>query len=78
MPIHLPAEIASGGLVDCAGNRGEIGRHMMFETVFANVVEKVLQPRDLDDSGAAKGIQRIIGEAALANVATHFARCVIG
>ena len=77
MPVHLPAEVASGGLVDCARNRGEIGRHMMLKTVFADVMQKMLQARDFDDSGAAERIQRIVRKNTLPRVAADDARSVV-
>lgn len=39
VPIHLPAEVANGGFVDGAGSLGEVGRDVVLESVFADVVQ---------------------------------------
>src|SRR5438552_15719962 len=50
----------------------------MLEAVLANEVQQLLHPWDLNYARTSEGIQRVVSESALANVAAHFARGVIG
>src|SRR4051794_6914343 len=50
---------------------------MMLEASLADVSEQVLQLWYLDDARAAEGLQGIVGEVALADVAPHLAFAVI-
>src|SRR5438067_1781498 len=77
VPQRVPAHITGGGFVDSSRDRRKIRRHMMLEAIFTNVVQKLLHLRNLDYAGAAKGVERIISEAAFANVAAHFPGGVI-
>src|SRR5690242_6703876 len=78
MPVHIPAEIAAGSFVNGSRAGGEIGGSVMLESVFTDIPEKTLHVRDFDDSGAADGLERIVGESALADIAAHFAIEVVG
>src|SRR5262245_47707347 len=64
-----PVEIARGGLLYGTGYRGHVRRDVVLEAVFADVAEEFLEVVDLDHARAAEGIQRVVGELALANVA---------
>ena len=50
----------------------------MFEAALADVAEEFLQVRNLDDAGAAKCFQRIVGKLSFADVAADFSFTVIG
>jgi hypothetical protein len=52
---------------------GEIGGGVVFEALLADVAEEFLQARDLDYAGSAEGLQRIVGEAAVAYVTSDLA-----
>src|ERR1035437_3835350 len=76
--VHLPAEIPRGCLVDRASHLREIRGYVMLEAVLADVTQKPLQVRNLDDSSPAESVERIVGERALAGIAAHDAGRVIG
>src|SRR5581483_593326 len=78
VPVSVPTEVASCGFMHSTGNGRKIGGHMVLETVFANVMEQFLHLWNLDYACAAEGVQGIIREPALANVASHLSSCVIG
>ena len=78
MPVGVPTEIASRGLVNRSGNLGEIRRHVVLKSVLANEVQQLLHLRNFDHAGATEGVERIISEPALANIAAHFASSVVG
>ena len=59
------------------GHCGKIRGNVVLEPVLADEVQQLLHSWNLNYAGASEGIQRIIGESALANVATHLARSVI-
>src|SRR6202789_3017068 len=50
----------------------------MFEVVLADVAEELLHVGDLDDAGSSKGVERVVGEFAFADVAGDFAGEVVG
>src|SRR5580698_9423109 len=50
----------------------------MLESVFADVMKKVLQPRDLDNASSAKSVQRVVREGPFAAVAAHNFRNIVG
>src|SRR5437773_11906008 len=78
MPVHLPPQITSGCFMNGRGDRGKIGGNVMLEAVLANEVQQLLHPWDLNYTCASEGIQRVVSESALANVAAYLARGVIG
>jgi hypothetical protein len=78
MGVHDPAQVAGGSFVDDGGDAGEIGGDVVFEAIFADVVEKFLQAGNFDDSGTAKSFKRIVGETAAAGVATNFSGSIVG
>jgi hypothetical protein len=51
---------------------------MVFETLAADVLEQLLQIRNLADASAAKGLQRIVGKGAVAGIAANDAVAIIG
>src|SRR5579871_4064824 len=65
VPVHLPAEIFGGCFVHGGVHGREIRRHVMLKSLLANVAQQFLHIRDLDHPGAAEGVQRIVGEAAM-------------
>src|ERR1700722_2491703 len=77
VPVCIPAEISTARLMNYSTNSGEIRGDMVLESVFANVVKKLLHSRNLDDPGAAKSFQRIIRERSPADVSTNSSRLVI-
>ena len=78
MPVHIPTQVSRGGFMHGGCHRREVGSDVVFETVLADVVEQFLHMGDFNHARAAKGIQRIVGELALAYVAAHPAGCVVG
>src|ERR1700691_5279003 len=76
--MHLPSEVVGGSLVDRAGNGGEVGSHVMLEAVLADVAKELLHVGDFDDAGSAEGVEGIVGESALADVAGDAAGEVVG
>jgi peptide-methionine (R)-S-oxide reductase len=78
MPIHVPGEIPRRCFVYRGTDTGQICGHVMLETVFANVMEKLLHFRNLHYAGTPKRIERIVGKPPFPNIATHFAGGIIG
>src|SRR5258708_7385212 len=77
MPVHIPAQIAGGGFVNRRRNRREVSSDMMFETLFADKVQQLLQIGNLDDAGSTESVQCVVGETAFTDVTPHLAGCVI-
>src|SRR5271165_1957971 len=59
VPVHLVSQVADGGFVHGGGGGGEICRHVMLESVFADVVQQLLQFSNLYHAHAAESIQRV-------------------
>src|SRR3954454_22314267 len=78
VPMHLPTQVLRRGLVHCGGGFAHVGGDVVLEAVLADVPEEVLQARDLDYPGAAEGLERVVGEGALADVAADLAGGVVG
>src|SRR5262249_3664208 len=78
MPVHIPAEIASAGLVDSGCNGGEIGGNVMLETILKNKIQQLLHIRNLDTPSAAKGVERIFSKPPPPAVAAHAASRIVG
>ena len=76
--MHLPAEVVGGGFIDGAGDCGEVGSNVMLEAVLADVAEELLHVGDFDDTCAAEGVERVVGEGAFAYVAGDLAGEVVG
>jgi hypothetical protein len=57
VPVHLPAEISNGGFVDSARCSRKVGGHVVLESVFADVVQQLLEVWNLDHADTTKGIQ---------------------
>src|SRR5467141_2143209 len=49
----------------------------MLETAFANIPEKLLQVRDVHDSGTAKGFERIVREGSFADIAADLSLAIV-
>ena len=78
MPVGGPVEVAGGGLVDGGGGGGEAGGDVVLEAVLADVAQQRLHVGDVDDACAAEGVERVVGEGPLADVALDGAREVVG
>jgi len=78
MGVHIPAEIACGGLVDRGRHGRKISGDVMFEAVFADVMEQLLEAGNFDDASSAKSLQGIVGKAAAAGITADFALDVVG
>src|SRR5438132_8797672 len=76
--MHPPAEVPDGSLMHRTRSRREIRRHVMFKSVLANVMQQLLQLRNLHHAHPAKSIQRIASERTLADVPANHSRRVIG
>ena len=76
--VHPPAEVLAGGLVDGGGGVREVGGDVVLEAVLADEAEEILHLGDLDDAGAAEGVEGVVGEGALADVAADLAGEVVG
>ena len=59
--------------MDGGGGGGEAGGDVVLEAVLADVAEELLHVGDLDDAGSAEGVERVVGEGALADVAFDLA-----
>ena len=57
MVIDFPAEILAERLVDGRGRLREIHRDVVLKALGADIVEKFLHARDLDNAIAAEGLQ---------------------
>ena len=55
--------------MDRSGDLGEVGGDVVFEAVLADVAQQALHVGDFDDAGSAEGVERVVGEGALADVA---------
>src|SRR6266404_6036187 len=75
--VHVPAEIASRRLMNYRRDRGEIRRHVMLKSVFADVMQKLLHVGNLHHACAAKCFQWIIREAPFSGIAANLAGQVI-
>lgn len=78
VPVGGPVEVLGGGLVDGGGGGGEAGGDVVLEAVLADVAEELLHVGDLDDARAAEGVERVVGECSLADVALDLAGEVVG
>ena len=78
MPIHIPAQVSGSGLIHRRRYRGQVGRDVVFETVLADEMQQLLHMGNLNDTRATKGVQWVVGELALADVASHPPGCVVG
>src|SRR6202167_1107044 len=77
VPVRVPLHIVRRYFVHNSRNGRKVRGNVMFETVFTNVTQQFLHARNLDHSGAAEGLQRIISEPAFAHVAANHAVLVI-
>ena len=78
MGVHAPAHIAHGGFVHGRSDRGEVRGDVVFEAVFADVVQQLLQPRNFHYARAAEGFEGIVGEVPAAGVAANVAASIVG
>src|SRR3974390_3515900 len=77
MGVHVPAEVACSCFVNRGGYAGKTRRHMVLESIFANVMEQFLQSGNLHHTGSAKCVQRIVGETAASGITPDFPRGVV-
>jgi len=54
MPVRIPAKISNGGFMEHSGNVEKFAATWCLESVFTDVMQKLLQLRDLDYPGAPK------------------------
>src|ERR1035437_8690499 len=73
VPMHGPVEVLTGCFVDRRRGGREVRRDVVLEAVFADVAKQRLHVRDLHHAGPAEGVQRVVGERALADVAANYA-----
>src|SRR5262249_28458233 len=73
MPIHLPTEVVGSGFVHRSRHLGHVGSDMVLESLAANVLQQILQVRNLGHARAAKGLQRIISESSFTDVSAQLA-----
>ena len=59
------------------GHGRKIRRYMVLKSVFANVVQQLLQLGNFDHARTAESLQRIVRKSAFANVAANFAADVV-
>src|SRR4029077_12917475 len=76
--VHFPTKVACGGFVHGGSHGRKVGGDVMFETVFADIPQQLLEPRNFNDSGTTKGLKRIVREPAAAGVAANSAATVVG
>src|ERR1700743_2146042 len=69
MPVHLPAKIPASRFMDGRCSGGEIRGHMVFKAVLTDISQQLLHLRNLNYAGSAKGLERIVGESTLADIA---------
>src|SRR5579864_9676146 len=70
MIVAFPTEVA-GGFVNGFGNITEVCRYVVLEAFAANVLEQLLQLRNVRYASAGECLQRIVGEFAGASVAAN-------
>src|SRR5579863_5854417 len=70
VPVRIPAHVVCCYFMDDSSDGGKVRGDVMLEAVFADVTQQLLHVRNLDDSCAAEGFQRIIGKASFAHIAT--------
>ena len=56
MIVALPSHV-TGGFVDGLGDVAEVGGHVMLEALAADVLEQLLQLRNLRNACAAEGLR---------------------
>src|SRR6185312_10501580 len=78
VPMHVPTQVTGGGLVHRRGHGGQVCGHMMLESVLTDAVKEALHIGNFHHARAAERIQRVIGEAPLANVTAHLPCGVVG
>src|SRR5690349_8511277 len=76
--INAPAEVLAAGFREHLGRVTRIHRHVMFETVVADVVQKFLEFWYAGDGAVAEGCKLVVGGGALSDVAANDAGGVIG
>src|SRR6266567_8981371 len=78
VPVHVPTEITNGGLMNSRSDVREVGGDVVLKAVLADKMQQLLHSSNLDNSCATEGVQRVVSESALANVAAYRARRVVG
>jgi len=76
--IDFPAHIGIECFGDCVSFLGEVYGDVVFETHVADVLHKVLEVVYFEDAVSAEGIEFVVGEFALSNVAGYQPRRVVG
>src|ERR1700722_1180297 len=76
--VHAPAQIADSGFVHRARHLGKIGGNVVFKALLANQPKQFRYPWNSSHTGAAKGLQRIVGELPLSNISPDLAVEIVG
>src|SRR5439155_6319589 len=71
VPVNFPTEVFRRRFVHRACHRGKIRRHVMFESVLADVPQQPLQLRNLHHSRSAKRLERIVRKLAFTHIPTN-------
>jgi hypothetical protein len=77
VPVDFPTKIVVQCLGYCVGLLRYVHWNMMLETHFADVLEKLLQVRDLNDAVATEGIELVICELPLAYICGDYTSDII-
>src|SRR5271165_5064988 len=78
VPVHLPSQITHRSFMHRGSGGREIRGHVMFESVLADVMQQLLQLRNLHHTHTAKRIQRIVGERTFSDISAHHSGGVVG
>src|ERR1700691_2238351 len=73
VPVRVPLHIVRRCFVHNSRDGRKVRGDVMFETVFTNVTQQFLHVRNLDHTGAAESLQRLIFESAFTHVAANTA-----
>src|ERR1035437_6948553 len=78
MLINAPTQIPRSSLAHRRRHRRQVSRYMVLEAALADVAKQLLQLGDAHHAGAAKSLERIVGELAFPHVALNRALAIVG
>ena len=78
MKIYIPTQILAHAFIENGGALGWVDSYVVFEAIVANIGQQLLQIWDLDHTLPAKCLERVIGQAALAQINLHVALKFVG
>src|SRR5712672_3498424 len=70
MCVHIPAQVARRCFVNNRGYGRKVRGDVVFKSVLADIVKKLLQSGDLHDARATKRFEGIVGKSSATGVAT--------